>query len=129
MTADVIVLPVRELRSPEDTVAGAHRLLHATLAVADKWVASDIVGCACAVLDGALDVFTAIRSGAVHWEAFYPHLAGEADPHAEALERAAEETDALARALLLAIAVACGTELADAIKDTAADGGTRGDGE
>jgi hypothetical protein len=106
--------------------AAAHRVLDATLAVAGQWTGSAVVGQACAVLDGAIDEFTALDTEAVHWEAVYPHLRDEADPLAEALRKAAEEADALARALLVAIAATSGQELADAIKDAAITGGTDG---
>jgi hypothetical protein len=126
MTADVIALPVRTRRSPQDMASAAHRVLDATLAVAGQWTGSAVVGQACAVLDGAIDEFTALDTDAVHWEAVYPFLRDEADPHAEALRKAAEEADALSRALLVAIAVTCGQHVADGIKLAAIEGGTGG---
>jgi hypothetical protein len=59
-------------------------------------------------LGDALEACEELDSGALHWEAVYPHLGDEADPDGEALRKAAEEVEAAAGDLIQAVAEHCG---------------------
>jgi len=113
-----LTIPVRR-RSPEEVAATAHRVLDAALAVAGWWASSEAARQASRDLDEAVGNFTAVESGAVHWEAYYPELRTEADPHGEALDRLAGEACMAMAMLLVAIGATAGKGLASAIRNTA----------
>lgn len=120
------VLPVIIRRRPPEVAAGrAKAVLHAALHELPAGLPerSAIVAEA-GRLDEALDELGALERGDVHWEAAYPWLSAEQDPHAEALAMAASEAEDRARALITVIAACCGTEIADRI--AAITGGTTG---
>lgn len=120
--SSALALPVRR-RPPQDIAGRAHRVLHAALAERARWTrepkARQEIAQACEALDKALDEFGALDSGTVTWEAFYAELASEEDPHAAALDKAAEEAALAMTMLLMTLAATSGTELADAVKAAA----------
>lgn len=108
-------------RDPAVIAARAHAVLHASLRMTwpEGRAARKAIGGAALDLDAALDDYRSLADGSVHWEQAYPHLSAEADPHEQALVKAAEETCFAMASLLVAIAAICGTEVADVMKNAA----------
>ncbi len=86
----------------QDTIRFAGAVLHEALALPGpqrRAVCAEMDA-----LDRALEDHCLIAAGKTSWEAFYPELISEPDPHEAALEKAAAEAGDCAEALIRAIA-------------------------
>ncbi len=115
--------------TPDEKAREAHAVVHAALTALRGPVTyrgRQVIGSACRDTDDALEIYALLASRAMHWEAVYPELSASADPDAEALEKAADEAENAADALIRAIAAHCGPVTADEIEaavNWAAEGG------
>lgn len=123
MTASTAMPVIIRRRSPEDIAARAHRALDAALAAEwpRKRTERRVVAMAAIDLDKALDEHRALAAGLTSWEQVYPELSAAEEPHAEALDKSAEECALAVALLLMTIAAHCGTEVADGIKAAAGE--------
>lgn len=106
--------------TPNETIRFAGAVLHTMLPALETSPAALPAIVAAWRLNRALEDHCQIATGETCWEMFYPELAGEADPHEAALAKAAQETGALAEALIAAMAAVIDGEDLAAI---AAEGG------